>query len=188
LRKDKISKKESEQILSEIKAKFQIPDGIDFKASAYEDIALIGQGQFGKVWRSSLKGGGGEERVYAIKKLPWDPSDMDQISEILIQRRLKHAHVLSVHEVFSTPSMVLHIVMELCDSDLEKYLADPARVFALFGLGAASSNSNESSTSRNNTNDASLGGVQAPRVRGRRWPARCFRCWWRRCATCMRRK
>jgi hypothetical protein len=52
-RKDKISKKESEQILSEIKAKFQIPDGIDFKASAYEDIALIGQGQFGKVWRSS---------------------------------------------------------------------------------------------------------------------------------------
>jgi serine/threonine-protein kinase ULK/ATG1 len=98
--------------------------------------------------------------VYAIKKLPWDPSDVDQISEILIQRRLKHAHVLSVHEVFSTPSMVLHIVMELCDSDLEKYLADPARIFALFHLGAAS-NSNESSTTRNNTNDASLGGVSS---------------------------
>jgi serine/threonine protein kinase len=77
-------------------------------------------------------------------------------------KRFRHAHVLSVHEVFSTPSMVLHIVMELCDSDLEKYLVDPAHVFALFDLGAAiSNNSNESSTSRNNTNDASLGGVSS---------------------------
>jgi serine/threonine protein kinase len=164
LLKWKISKKESEQLLSEIKAKFQIPDGIDFKASPYEDSALIGQGQFGKVWRSSLKGGvgRGEVRVYAIKKLPWDPSDVDQISEILIQRRLKHAHVLSVHEVFSAPSMVLYIVMELCDSDLEKYLVDPARVFALFNLGDSNnSNKNKTFTTRNNTNDASLGGVSS---------------------------
>lgn len=137
----KISKKESEELASGIKSKLRIPDGIDFKASPYEDSELIGRGQFGIVWRCVLKEGSQKEKSFAIKKLPWDPSDVEQISEILIHNRLKHANIIALHEVFSTHSMVLHIVMDLCDSDLEKYLADPSKVFALFNLSDGNSTS-----------------------------------------------
>jgi len=62
------------------------------------------------------------------QKIGWDPSDSNQISEILIHQNLKHKYIVPLFEVFSTPSMILHIVMEECESDLEKYLVDPSSI------------------------------------------------------------
>lgn len=85
----------------------------------------IGEGSFGLVWscrqRHPSAGSNAEVRaVKRIRKALLKPRDIDNLfgrgdfeGEIAMHLRLKHPHVVAMHEVFNAPSIV-SLVMECC--------------------------------------------------------------------------
>ena len=65
-------------------------------------------------------------------------SDIEEIKkEFEIQRGLKdHPNVVRVFEIIQTKNDIdyLQIVMELCESDLEKYLNEPSKLLKFYSL------------------------------------------------------
>jgi serine/threonine protein kinase len=94
--------------MNKLKQEIKLPKYIDFKLSNYIEGELLGQGSFGKVFQCFDKKDK-NKKLFAIKKLIWDPNNSDQISEIIIHKSLKHVYIVPIKEIFSTPSMVLHI-------------------------------------------------------------------------------
>mmetsp|Transcript_12846 Transcript_12846/g.36505 ORF Transcript_12846/g.36505 Transcript_12846/m.36505 type:complete len:549 (-) Transcript_12846:389-2035(-) len=85
----------------------------------------LGEGSFGLVWscrlRSSAMGNPGIRAVKRIRKALLKPRDIDNLfgrdgleGEIHMHLRLKHPHVVAMHEVFNAPTIV-SLVMECCE-------------------------------------------------------------------------
>jgi serine/threonine protein kinase len=77
----------------------------------------IGKGAFGEVFRAKIL-----NHVVAIKKI--SHVEDSTITEFEIHTNLSHCSVLSVyHHYQDQTSSPFHIIMEYCESDLEKYLS-----------------------------------------------------------------
>jgi hypothetical protein len=96
-----------------------------FSFSLYSQI-----GAFGIVKKARYKHG--DKQEYAIKSLfLFDDSFM---KEYKIMQTLNHGNIVAQYWFFITTaslSSTLHIVMELCDTDLEKCISDPTSVLLL---------------------------------------------------------
>ncbi|XP_072547011.1 testis-specific serine/threonine-protein kinase 6-like, partial [Salminus brasiliensis] len=97
----------------------EILESLDFNV-----LANIGQGSFGTVKLAKSKR---FEKQVAIKVLDLrlaTPSFVRKFlpREIAILRRIRHPHIIQVHEIFNVPSKQVYIVMEAAVMDLQEKL------------------------------------------------------------------
>ena len=99
-----------------------VPDDENDK---YELMELIGQGGFGCVYKARSKEGG---QLCAVKKLVFDvngKNDRCVLREIKNGIRLgTHPNIVQFRDVFRSTSNNLLLVMDLCDHDLARHIAD----------------------------------------------------------------
>ena len=88
----------------------------------YQPIKQIGEGTFGKVYKSKIKG---SDKVVAVKKIPIDPESgfsFTTIREIKTLKKLKNDHIIELVNVFIEENMV-SVVLEYMPYDLTGLLA-----------------------------------------------------------------
>ena len=89
------------------------------------DQTLLGQGQFGKVFKASHKTD--KNRKFAIKtinKKKLNKEDIENVyNEINVMLKLDHPNIVKYHETYDDVNYI-YLVMELLDKNLENVLKE----------------------------------------------------------------
>jgi serine/threonine protein kinase len=73
---------------------------------------------------------GGSTNQYAIKILKVENDEV--VSEIAIHKNIKHKNIVRLHDSFFDEMGKLHIVMDICESDIQKYLDSGDRINSFY--------------------------------------------------------
>ncbi|KAJ2772601.1 hypothetical protein IWQ56_001306 [Coemansia nantahalensis] len=91
-------------------------------AARYTLLQIIGEGQYGKVYKAIHRCSGVMVAMKIVSKLGWKRVEIETCrEEMRLLQQLDHPHVIQLIEYFETETEV-YIVMEYCKCDLATYL------------------------------------------------------------------
>jgi serine/threonine protein kinase len=123
----------------------------EFNSKKFTVVEALGKGSFGEVTKVKKSTGFMGKEFYAMKTIPIPEKSKNNnnnnngdiiLTEFELQRKLVHANVVQVVDVYlerdEKLNSYINIVMELCESDVQKYLDSPNEILTYFSSNFSS--------------------------------------------------